>query len=886
MSTGNRVLPLGGVKQRGVLALLLTARNRVVPRDRLVDALWGDDPPASAANSVQVYISKLRRLLEEGGDGASSLATEPPGYVLRLAPGALDAEEFEHLLTDGRAALRSESFDEAESTLARALAIWRGPALADLAAEPYAQPEIARLEGLRLEALELRFEAMLAVGRQAEAVGELQALAGLHPLDERLRSQLMLALYRSGRQADALETYRTFRTLLDEELGLEPSNELRNLEQAILRQDASLALTTSPARQTPAPPGEATRPAKPAAGAPRAIEDERRPVTVLFADVVGSTALGERLEPDEAKVLVGECVTMMSRAVDEYGGMVQAYQGDGICAYFGVPAAHEDDPERAARTALRILEVVHGYARDIEAAWGITGFAVRVGVNSGPAAVGLVGSADPQAVALGDATNIAARLQAAAEPGTILVGQATARRLAHRFDLAPPVEIAVKGREEPVRAFWLLRAKEREPRVPETPLVGRERELETLHAVLGDLGSGRGRVLLLTGAPGIGKTRLLTELASFGGDRVTWLEGRAHSYGGLPGWPFVEVLLGWLGAEISEPEIAIRTKARAGLGALFGDDAEAVLVPLAPLLRLRLDAQAGSGDGTHDAFVHWLEALAASKPVVVAIEDTQWADAPTRELAEAVLELTDRAPVVLVLTEEHIPGSEGAALRLHALASYGHRSAEIAVGPLSDAAAEELLTGLVGEEIDATARVGLIREAEGNPLYLEELARAYLEGALEPRGRTWTVTIGSLELLPPSLENLLVARIDRQADGPRRLAQMAAAIGRVFPVRVLERVAGDTSDEPLRALLRAEIVREVGRYPEFECAFTHGLLREAALSTLTSTRKRALYADIAAAFETLYAGSVDDYADRLAHYHAQAGNLPQALAYAERARSA
>ncbi len=884
MSTGNRVLPLGGIKQRGVLALLLLERNRVVPRDRLVDALWGDEPPASAANSVQVYVSKLRRLLEEGDGGTSTLATEPPGYVLRISPGALDAEEFEQLVTEGRSALRSESYDEAEATLARALAIWRGPALADLATEPYAQPEIARLEGLRLEALEARFEAMLAVGRQAEAVGELQALAGLHPLDERLRGQLMLALYRSGRQADALESYRVFRTLLDEELGLEPGAELRNLEQAILRQDVSLAPTASPPPQSP--PSEPTEAATtaPAIDVPRAIEDERRPVTVLFADIVGSTALGEKLEPDEAKVLVGECVTMMSRAVDEYGGMVQAYQGDGICAYFGVPAAHEDDPERAARTGLRILEVVQGYARDIEAAWGITGFAVRVGINSGPAAVGLVGSADPQAVALGDATNVAARLQSAADPGTILVGQATSRRLVHRFDLGPPVEITVKGREEPVRASRLVRAKEREPRVPETPLVGREREVEGLQTVVRDLESGRGRVILLTGAPGIGKTRLLTELATLGGDGVTWLEGRCHSYGGLPGWAFVEALLGWLGADIGEPEIAIRTKARASLGALFGDDTEALLVPLASLLRLRLDTDAAPAEGMREAFVRWLETLAASRPVVLSVEDTQWADAPTRELAEAVLELTDRSPVALVLTEEPIPGSEGAALRLHALANYGHRTSELAVGPLSDEAAEELLVGVVGEDIDRAARLGLIREAEGNPLYLEELARAYLEGALEPRGRTWTVTIGALELLPPSLENLLVARIDRQADGPRRLAQMAAAIGRVFPVRVLEHVAAESIDEPLKALLRAEVVREVGRYPEFECAFTHGLLREAALSTLTSTRKRALYADIASAFESLYAESLDEHVERLAHYHAQAGNLPRALEYAERAR--
>ena len=878
----SRVVQLGGLKQRGVLAVLLLERNRVVPRDRLVDALWGDDPPASAANSVQIYVSKLRKLL--GND--STLATEPPGYVLRVAPGSLDVDEFERLVAEGRSALRAESFAEAEATLALAIALWRGPALADLASEPFAQAEIARLEGLRLEALETRFEAMLAVGREPEAVGELQALVRLHPLDERLRALHMVALYRSGRHADALDTYRTFRQLLDEELGLEPNAELRRLEQAILRQDGSLgpvaALAPAAVSSRPEPGPAATLPAAPT---PRGVEDERRPVTVLFADIVGSTALGERLEPDEAKVLVGECVTMMSRAVDEYGGTVQAYQGDGICAYFGVPAAHEDDPERAGRTALRILEVVSGYARDIEAAWGISGFAVRVGVNSGPAAVGLVGSADPQAVALGDATNVAARLQSAAEPGTILVGHVTARRLEHRFVLGAPIEIAVKGRDEPVRAAQLLRAKERAPRSSTTPVVGRDRELETLRGVIGDLAAGRGRVVLVTGAPGIGKTRLLTELATESAGS-TWLEGRCHSYGGLPGWPMVEILLGWLGAEIGEPEIAIRTKARAGLGALFGDDTEAVLVPLAALLRLRLGETTATEADSDQAFVRWLERLASTKPVIVAVEDTQWADAPTRRLAEHVLALTDRAPVGLVLTEEPIPGSEGAALRSHALANFGHRTSELALGPLTDAAAERVLAGLVGAEIDAATRTGLIREAEGNPLYLEELARAFLEGALEPRGRTWTVTIGSLELLPPSLENLLVARIDRQADEPRRLAQIAAAIGRTFPVSVLERVSGETVAEALNALLRAEIVREVGRYPELECTFTHGLLREAALSTLTSTRKRALYAEIAAAFEEIYAGSLDEHLERLAHYHAQAGALPKALEYAERARGA
>ena len=162
---------------------------------------------------------------------------------------------------------------------------------------------------------------------------------------------------------------------------------------------------------------------------PRAVDDgdEMRPITALFADVVGSTRLGEHLSPDEVKLLIGECVGGMSRAVEEFGGVVQAYMGDGICAYFGVPVAHGDDAERAGRAALRILQTIQEQRRDIAMAWGVSELNVRIGINSGPAAVGLVGGADPQEVALGDATNVAARLQSIAEPGTIVIGPLTAR---------------------------------------------------------------------------------------------------------------------------------------------------------------------------------------------------------------------------------------------------------------------------------------------------------------------------------------------------------------------------------------------------------------------------------------------------------------------------
>jgi DNA-binding SARP family transcriptional activator len=230
-SEQDRPLPLGGVKQRSLLAILLLHANELVSSDRLIDQLWGDSPPATASKSIQVYVSRLRKAL---GDGR--IATHPPGYVLRASPGELDLARFEQLAAEASRAPPAS----AAGKLREALALWRGPALADLAYEPFAQVEIARLEEMRLAVLEQRIDADLALGRHAELIGELEALVARWPLRERLRLQLMLALYRSARQAEALDAYRAARRELSEELGLEPCAELQRLEQAILRQDPGL----------------------------------------------------------------------------------------------------------------------------------------------------------------------------------------------------------------------------------------------------------------------------------------------------------------------------------------------------------------------------------------------------------------------------------------------------------------------------------------------------------------------------------------------------------------------------------------------------------------------------------------------------------------------
>jgi DNA-binding SARP family transcriptional activator len=276
VSEYDRPLSLGGVKQRSLLAILLLHANELVSSDRLIDELWGSAPPRTAAKGIQVHVSRLRKLL--GGD---RLATRHPGYVLHVESSEFDLARFEQLVGEARRAAP----EPAARKLREALALWRGPALADLAYETFAQVEIARLEEMRLAVLEQRIEADLALGWHGELAGELEALVTRFPLRERLRCQLMLALYRSGRQAEALEAYRAARRELSEELGLEPSEELKRLEQAILCQDPALDLTAGRRPPVPAsgePPADSSSPRPAPDVPPRAAPHDSAPDRALL----------------------------------------------------------------------------------------------------------------------------------------------------------------------------------------------------------------------------------------------------------------------------------------------------------------------------------------------------------------------------------------------------------------------------------------------------------------------------------------------------------------------------------------------------------------------------------------------------------------------------
>jgi DNA-binding SARP family transcriptional activator len=647
LSVDGRVLPLGSPKQRALLALLLVHANEAVSRDRLIEELWGDAAPASVESAFHVYLSRLRRLLEPTG-GGTRLVRQAHGYSLRVEPDELDATRFAGLVGEGREALAAGEAERAADRLRRALALWRGPALADLESERFAIAAAARLEEERVSALEQRLEADLALARHRQLVGELETLVAEHPYRERLRGQLMLALYHSGRQAEALRAYQQARRTLADELGLEPGQELKELEQAILRQDPTLTPERPAKLQTEPQP---SRP--PLASIPPSRE-ERKVVTVLFADLVGFAAQAEPLDPEDVRTIQDRYWAPVRAEIERHGGTVEKFVGHAVIALFGAPRAHEDDPERAVRAALAIRNWAREQAQ----------LEVRIAVTTGEALVRLgVQPLAGEGVAAGDVINTGARLEAAAPVNGILVGETTYRATRHVIDYDKAKAVEAKGRADPIPA-WKAIAPRSELGIDvvqtgRTPLIGRDPELTLLQNTEQRVRDDREpQLVTLVGVPGIGKSRLTFELfnALATDDAVVWRQGRCLSYGnGVAFSAIAEIVKSH--AQIFESDAAERTeeKLRRAIAAAIADEKEAAWIArhLRPLVGIGTKEHAFRRDWQADAFAAWrrfFEALAEQGPLVLVIEDLHWADDQLLDFVDHLVEWAAAVPLLVLCT--------------------------------------------------------------------------------------------------------------------------------------------------------------------------------------------------------------------------------------------
>ena len=878
-----RGLPLGGAKQRALLALLLLHRNEVVSTDRLIDGLWGEEPPATAVKVVQVYVSRLRRLLGPSGPGRGRLVTRPPGYLLELEPDELDLDRFEGLVEEARRASASGDPAAAAAALRLGLAMWRGPPLADLAFEPFAQAIAVRLEEQRLAALESRVEADLALGRAPELIGELGALVGEHPFRERLRSCLVLALYRAGRQAEALEAYREARRALVDDLGIEPSPGLAELERAILRHDPALALPAPPAPAPSTSVGPDAAPEPPAAPGPpatrRAPEGERKHVTVLFCDMVGSSALTERLGAEAMHELLGRFHDLARDEVNRYGGRVSRFLGAGFMALMGAPAAHEDHALRAVLAALGLRRrLAEGsLAVDDES----VRLRVRMGLDSGLVVIGSIGDdLDAEHAAIGETVNLAERLQHRAEPGTILASDATARLVAGAIRLEPLGPVDVGGGSAPVSAHRVVGvgpARSPQEGLDARPLgrfVGREPPLAALAEAMAHAREGRGQVVGIVGEPGMGKSRLVTELRrSLSGERITLTEGRCLSYGSsTPYLPVRDHIRATCGIMDADAPRTVSDKLRFALEEI-GLDPDAGEPFLLHMLGAEEHAEALAGltpeaikTRTSETLLQMALSGSRRRPLVLVYEDLHWIDTISEEIVTGFAQNLHGAAILLLCT--YRPGYQAPWLSL----SYAR---QISLQPLTPSESADVIGAVLGRDpLPGRLLETVIERAEGNPFFAEELARAFRDGHDE----------GAAIGVPGTIHDVLAARIDLLPDAPRGLLRTASVIGREFSPRLLQPLWGEGSpiDPHLAELKRSEFLYERMGPDGPDYVFAHALTHDVAYEGLLESRRRALHETVGQLLERQFADRLDEILERLAHHYSRAERDDRAVEYLSR----
>ncbi|MBI4339872.1 MAG: AAA family ATPase [Chloroflexi bacterium] len=650
---------------------------------------------------------------------------------------------------------------------------------------------------------------------------------------------------------------------------------------------------------------------------------ERRIVTMLFCDVKGSTAAASTMDPEEwAEVMKGAFECLIA-PVYRYEGTLARLMGDAILAFFGAPIAHEDDPQRAVLAGLEVLEGIRPFRETAKRRWGVD-FDVRVGINTGLVVVGEVGSdLRLEYTAMGDAVNLAARMEQTAQPGTVQIADNTYRFVAPLFDTQDLGMVEVKGKQEPVHTYRVLRPRSQPGPLRgieglRSPLVGRDHEMGMLRGAVAELLQGRGQIISVMGEAGLGKSRLVAELrhalvaegalrehsdgldvATVEARHLAWFEGRSLSYqSSMPYTPFVGLLTSFFDLRQRETDAEKCARVMALVAQAVPEGVMEIAPFIATMLGIQLAGEASERvrylqppqvrERVIKAVLQYLERVVAARPLVLVFEDLHWADPVSLDLLQQLMPLADRVPLMLIGVFR--PWRQEASWRFHEVAArdYPHRYTSLLLEPLTERDSRALVGNLLHiEDLPERVRNLILTKAEGNPFFVEEVIRSLLDAHLVVLENSHWRATREIETIavPSTLVGVIQSRLDRLDEASRQVVQTASVIGREFSLDALAAISklNGSMEGALADLQRRELLREKSRLPQRVFIFKHVLTQEAAYASLLMSTRRELHRRTAEYMERTASGSAGEIAQHFLEARDEARALPHLVQAGEHA---
>ena len=646
------------------------------------------------------------------------------------------------------------------------------------------------------------------------------------------------------------------------------------------------------------------------------LQGQRKIVTVIIVDVKGSTELLEHLGTEAWVSLMNRIFHVLETEIYGFGGEIDQFRGDGLVAFFGATAAHEDDPERAVLASLAMQAAMQPLADEVRQRDDLE-LLLRIGVNTGEVIVGSVGrNQHREDTAMGEGITVAARMEQAAKPGTILVSENTYRLTQSPFRWRALGTMTVKGVSRPIAVYRPLSSRAAISKVRGiaglgTPLVGRQNEMQALRTAIERLQAGKGGIVTVVGEAGLGKSRLIAELYADGTacapSAVRWVEGRCPSYGtSIAYLLWIDILHGLLDITADAPPEDIRYALSEHVQALskvkcrYPERRKTIYPFVGQLLSLPLGSEATAqlhdqeGEalkrGTFRAVESLIEGTAQQQPLVIVCEDLHWADPTSLELLSRLLAMTDRVPLLFICALRPGTAYGGQLIKRITAQRHGRQQTDLWLVPLSNGESETLLHHLLRiDGLPPQFKARILNHAEGNPFYLEELIRSLIDAGViiwdRDAGRCETACETATIAIPDTLYGVLMARIDRLPDAAKRILQLASVVGRTFTQRLLSAV--DHEQHPLNRILpvlqREELIVEQTSAPEMEYAFKHHMIQDVAYNTLLQQERPILHQRVAEALERLHPDRRDEQVGVFAHHWERAARPKRALRYLLRA---